>query len=467
MAPRLMIVSNRLPMGDAPSGGLVVALHDVLAKSGGCWIGAHTETGDASESLETIASEPYRRMAFRLTEQENEDYYLGFSNSVLWPLCHRRVDLVRLLPAFLNAYEGVNCRLARMIAGEAKPDDIIWVQDYHFIPLAKELRKLGIRNRIGFFLHVPFPVLADLSILPKSESFADDLAHYNLIGLQTRGDVARCLEMYRADPRAEFLSDGKIKYFDRITSVRSFPIGIDVAGFREDAERPTHDPFGAGGPDMFAIGVDRLDYTKGLANRFYGFSRYLAQRPTGAKPCLLQIAQPTRQRVQAYQNIKEELQGLAGQINGEFAELDWTPVRYIHRGVERSRLAQLYRRARACLVTSLADGMNLVAKEYIAAQNPDDPGVLILSRFAGAAEDMTEALLINPYDVDDIAQAIAQAFDMPLEERLFRFTKCMEVVERTDAATWSEQFIGTLVNCEPSFDSLMFDNMMFGVGGGG
>jgi trehalose 6-phosphate synthase len=444
MSSRLVVISNRLPMGANPSGGLVVALHDTLAKSGGCWIGAHPETGTVEDRFEEIEGQDYRRLAFRLSEHEFEQYYLGYANSVLWPLCHRRPDLVSITSEAYECYEAVNRRVARMVASELKPDDLVWVQDYHFIPLARELRALGVENRIGMFLHIPFPVLADLSILPNPEEFADSLSHYNLVGLQTRGDVARCLEMFRDDPRAEFLTDASIKFRDRRTAVRSFPIGIDVAGFQADAQCEMEDPFGAGGPDLFAIGVDRLDYSKGLPNRFRAFGRYLELRPPEMRPCLVQIAPPTRQEVLAYQNITEELQGLTGQINGRFAELDWTPIRFINRSVDRSRLARLYRKARSCLVTSLADGMNLVAKEFVAAQDADDPGVLILSRFAGAAEDMVDALLVNPYDIDDMAQAIDRAFKMPLAERRERHRSCLAVVESSDAALWSANFVNVL-----------------------
>ncbi|MBT0670587.1 trehalose-6-phosphate synthase [Novosphingobium profundi] len=444
MNERVIVVSNRLPMGDNPSGGLVVSLHDVLAASGGCWIGAHPDAGSDDGRFEPIGETPYRRLAFRLSDAEVKNYYLGFSNSVLWPLCHRRADLVKISPGFTDAYRAVNRRVAEMIKGEITATDLIWVQDYHFIPLARELRRLGVPNRIGFFLHIPFPVLADLSILPSPESFAQDLTHYNLIGLQTRGDVARCLEMFRSDPRAEFMTDGSIKFADHVTRVRSFPIGIDVTSFRAQAAQDGKDPFGAASPEPFAIGVDRLDYSKGLPNRFRAFGRYLENRQDGIRPSLIQIAPPTRQGVQAYDDITEELQGLTGKINGQFAELDWTPIRFINRSVERSRLARLFRRARAGLVTSLADGMNLVAKEYVAAQSEDDPGVLILSRFAGAAEDMTDALLVNPYDIEDMAGAIDRAFRMDLSERRERHRACLECVINSRAGLWAENFLTML-----------------------
>ena len=347
-----------------------------------------------------------------------------------------------------------------MIAAQIEPDDLVWVHDYHFLPLAAELRALGLTNRIGFFLHIPFPVQADLSILPEPERFADNIAHYNLVGLQTRGDVARCLEMFRADPRSEFLNDGTIKFQERVTAVRSFPIGIDVAGFRADAERDGPDPFGRSGPpDTFAIGVDRLDYSKGLPNRFAPSPAIWNFGQLKAAPVSFKSPRPPA-RVQAYQDITEELQGLTGRINGQFAELDWTPIRFINRSVDRARLARLYRQAQCCLVTSLADGMNLVAKEYVAAQDPADPGVLILSRFAGAAEDMTAALLVNPYDIEEIARAIGTAFNMPIDERRERYAACIDVVARTDAALWSEAFLNVLQSQLPTLDVPAMPNLV-------
>lgn len=450
---RLVVISNRLPIGDASSGGLVVALHDALEKRGGCWIGAHPEAGSDIGKFEDIDGRHYRKLVFRLTQNEVENYYLGFANSVLWPLCHRRVDRVSMTPSYWSAYKAVNQRIAKMIAAEVRPDDLIWVHDYHFFPLARELRELGARNKIGFFLHVPFPVLSDLSILPEPETFAANIAHYDLIGLQTRGDVARCLEMFRADQRSELLSDGSIKFGDRITTVRSFPIGIDVAAFRAEAQRDESNLFGSSGaPEKFAVGVDRLDYTKGLPNRFKAFGRYLEWCDDKNQPCLIQVAPPTRQEVSAYQEVTDELQGLTGKINGQFAELDWTPIRFINRSVPRSKLARLYRLSHCGLVTSLADGMNLVAKEFVAAQDDEDPGVLVLSRFAGAAEDMTDALLVNPYDIDETARAIDAAFTMPLGERRERHAKCLEVVERTDASRWSESFVNVLKSRLPMLE---------------
>ena len=452
MAGRLIVVSNRIPEGPNPAGGLVVALKDAITEKNGTWIGAYGEPGEATDSFDELEGTPYRRLAFRLTAEEHSNYYLGFANSVLWPLCHRRVDLVELQPEYERDYLSVNRRLAAMILRILKPDDMLWIHDYHFLPLAQELRRLGVSNRIGFFLHIPFPSHADLSVLPQPETFAGWLADYNLVGLQTGADVARCLEMYRADPRAEFLPDGSVKFGMNILSVRSFPIGIDVDSFIESASRSAPSPFGREEPAKYIIGVDRLDYSKGIPNRFRAFGRFLENGGAEKRPCLVQIAPPTRERVKAYQDITRELEEIAGSLNGQFATLDWTPIRYIHRQIEREQLATLYRRASAALVTSLADGMNLVAKEFVAAQDPEDPGVLILSKLAGAAEQLTEALLVNPYDTDDIASAIDRALEMPLDERRRRHAFCMQAVRRTDVSLWSTQFLRVLERCMPTLN---------------
>ena len=450
MSGRLIVVSNRIPTGDTPSGGLVVALHGALSSRGGIWIGSAPDTGTPSETFEVIGRQPYQRLGFTLSEDEYESYYLGFSNSVLWPLFHRRGDLVDVRAEYEEGYHQVNRRLARMIADLIEPDDLLWIHDYHFLPLAFYLRKLGVMNRIGFFLHIPFPNVGDLGILPHAPDFAEWIANYNLVGLQVRADVARCLEMFRADPRAEFMNDGTVRFNEHMLSVRSFPIGIDVDDFVRAANEPKEGVFGSEKPDEFIIGVDRLDYSKGLPNRFRAFSRFLETRQTSQRPSLIQIAPPTREAVSAYQDITQELEVISGHVNGQFAELDWTPIRYINRPIDRQTIATLFRAARACLVTSMADGMNLVAKEFVAAQDPEDPGVLILSHFAGAAEDMTEALLVNPYDIDEMARAIETALTMPLEERKRRQAACMEVVRATDVQIWSENFVSKLETCVPT-----------------
>ena len=354
MAGRLIVISNRIPSEAAPSGGLVYALHETLRKIGGIWIGSHPETTEnPSESLSEYGDQgKYTRLSFSLSPEDYKNFYLGFSNSVLWPVCHRRGDLVELDRGFERGYSAVNARLARQVMKVARPDDMIWVHDYHFFPLATELRKLG---------------------------FADDMA----------GDIV--------------------------------------------------------------IGVDRLDYSKGLPNRFRAFGRYLETRDERERRVsMVQIAPPSREEVAAYRELRYELEELVGRVNGEHGEIDWTPLRYIHRNLDRDLLARLYRRARVGIVTPFADGMNLVAKEYVAAQDPEDPGVLILSHMAGAAEDLTDAIQVNPYDIEDMSEALKTALALPLEERKRRHASCMAQVRATDVNRWSQNFVEALQACLPT-----------------
>ncbi|UOA29352.1 trehalose-6-phosphate synthase [Pseudosulfitobacter sp. DSM 107133] len=448
MSGQLIVVSNRIPTAATPSGGLVYALHETLRKTGGIWIGSDPDLRPhASKSLKEIGDQSnYRRLAFELTQEDYDTFYLGFANSVLWPVCHRRGDLVQISRRYEKGYRRVNRHLAEQIMKVAEPDDLIWVHDYHFFPLALELRALGFTGKLGFFLHIPFPALGDLGALPPTADLARWLAAFDLVGLQTRSDVARCLELFRSEFGAELMNDGKIKYGEQRIAVRSFPIGIDVEAFVDAASQELDDTGIARAlPRELVIGVDRLDYSKGLPNRFRAFGRFLEMRTDKSRrPSLLQIAPPTREEVSAYRDIRHELEELSGRVNGENADLDWTPVRYIHRNIDRNVLAKLFRKARVGLVTPFADGMNLVAKEYIAAQDPDDPGVLVLSRMAGAAEEMTQALQVNPYDIEEMSEALARALDMPLDERKRRYASCMERVKATDVAHWSETYLKAL-----------------------
>jgi trehalose 6-phosphate synthase len=449
MSGRLIVVSNRIPTEEVPSGGLVVALHEALSETGGLWIGAHPETGD-SEGLEELPGQGYGKRAFRLTEEERRTYYLGYANSVLWPLCHRRSDLIEVERAYAEGYLAVNRRVARAVARLSGPDDLIWVHDYHFLPLAAMLREEGVTARIGLFLHIPFPGLADLDALPEREAFPGWIAAYDEVGLQTEADVARARELFRAEAEGQLLSEGRMRFRGREFAVRAFPIGIDARAFAEAAAVGGGEWLvNLGKREDLLIGVDRLDYSKGLPNRFRAMGAFLdAQAPGDRRASLLQIAPPSREEVGAYQDIRDELERLAGCINGRHAELDWTPIRYIRRGLPREQLAVLYRVARVGLVTPLADGMNLVAKEYVAAQDPEDPGVLVLSRMAGAAEAMTEALLVNPYDIEEMAGAIGAALAMPRDERRARHAALMRVVEDTDVARWRRRCIAALKSAE-------------------
>lgn len=453
MAGRLIVVSNRVPLGDQSPGGLVVALHEALmSEEEGIWVGSETIEGALPGTLRVHADDaPYTKLTFGLTEDEQDEYYLGYANSVLWPLCHRRSDLIDFQSRYHDAYQRVNARLASLLADLIRPGDRLWIHDYHFFPLAWDLRRLGVTNRIGFFLHIPFPNVSDLQALPDRDVFSDWISAYDLVGLQTERDVAICLEMFRADGRCEFLNNNTLHQNGRAVHLAAFPIGIDVAVMRHAAENPDGpaslklDP-----TERLLIGVDRLDYSKGIVNRVEAYGAYLDARGSRLpRSTLLQIAPPTRENVQAYAEIREQVELLTGKINGAHSELDWTPIRYIHRMIPREKLASLFRRANAALVTPLADGMNLVAKEYVACQDPEDPGVLILSRFAGAAERMGAALLVNPYDNDEMAGAIDQALEMSLPERRERFETMLEDVVAHDIEWWRTAYLAALNGHNP------------------
>ena len=446
---RLIVVSNRIPKGDVPAGGLVFAMHEALTVAGGLWIGAADPTDRAEDGLTSIGSGDYDRATFALTHAELRGYYLGYANSVLWPLFHHRPDLLEFGDEDFAAYVAVNRRVARAIASIAKPDDLIWVQDYHFLMVAHELRSIGVENRIGLFLHIPFPNASDAMALPQVAMLPAWIASHDLVGLQTMRDVTSVNEVMRHDPKAQILGDGAWIRDGRRTSVRSFPIGIDAAGFAKVAEEATPPNLQLPPGTPLLIGVDRLDYSKGLVHRFEAFGAYLSARAPGApRPAFLQIAPVSRENVHAYQEIREELERTAGSINGAHADLDWTPLRYIRHHVDRNVLAGLYRLAHTALVTPLADGMNLVAKEYVAAQDPEDPGVLILSHFAGASEQMRAALLVNPFDTRSFARAIDQAIEMPLAERIERHSELRRGVFEQDIAWWTNTFLARLMDTD-------------------
>ena len=451
---RLVVVSNRVAdlEKNVQSGGLAVALGDALRQSGGLWFGwdgkvveddAALETHTAKKGSVTVATIP-------LTRSDYEEYYIGFSNQVLWPACHYRLDLVNFKTAYLEGYRRVNKRIADALVELLRPDDVIWVHDYHLISLASELRARGVTNRIGFFLHIPFPPLGVLLAVPVHSWLVKSLFSFDVVGFQTNADVINFQRFISEHGEGQILSDGRLIAYGRTIIARAFAIGIDVDAFHTMSRTPAaeevierlHRRLLA---RSHIIGVDRLDYTKGLPERMKAFRRMLELFPDKRRAVtLMQIAPPTREDVAAYTDIREELEKLSGSINGEFGNFDWTPVRYIHRNIPRQTLAALFRGCQVGLVTPLRDGMNLVAKEYVAAQNDDNPGVLVLSRFAGAAEDMEEALIVNPYDLDDIAHALQQALMMPTEERQARHRALMARIRTRDAKSWRASFLSTL-----------------------
>lgn len=435
----------------AKAGGLAVALREALGKRGGLWFGwsGETEVG-ASAEPKVFRSGRITYGLLTLDPEDQRAHYAGYANGTLWPLCHYRLGLVSFRRADWEGYRRVNEHFARALLPMLKPDDIIWVHDYHLIPLASELRKLGFEGRIGYFHHIPWPTPAVYLSLPSHAALVQDLSQYDLVGLQTESDVRALLTYISSEVRGWLAPGGFVTLGPRRFRVAAYPIGIDAEAFVEDARAAV------GSEEMkrlhaslagraLAVGVDRLDYSKGLPNKFAAFGELLKSWPEHRSTVtMMQIAPVSRGEVAEYRSLRRELEELAGSINGEYAEFDWVPLRYLNRPFQRATLAAIYRTARIGLVTPLRDGMNLVAKEYVAAQDPKDPGVLVLSRFAGAVDEMSGALIINPYDVEGMAEALHTALLMPLEERRERWRANMDKVESNTIHHWCEHFISEL-----------------------
>jgi len=451
---RLVVVSNRV--GDvakgAQAGGLAIAVGDSLRRSGGLWFGW---SGEIDESLAERAE--VRRSnggvvlaTVPLSQRDYDQYYLGFSNTVLWPAFHYRLDLAEFEADFLDGYRRVNARLARVLAGLLKPDDLIWIHDYHLIPLAAELRGIGVRQQIGFFLHIPFPSKEIVVAVPQNEWLVRALFSYDLLGFQSRRDLSN-FRRYVADEASGSLGEGTaVTAYGRTLAADAFPIGIDADAIwrmahAKEADSQIERLRRRILVRKHMIGVDRLDYSKGLVRRFHAFQKLLRSHLEVRRAVTFtQFAPASREDVHAYTDIRDELLSLSGVINGEFGEFDWTPLRCITRPAARKTLAALFRGSEVGVVTPLRDGMNLVAKEYVAAQDADDPGVLILSRFAGAAEQLREALIVNPYDLDEMVEAMRSALSMPLEERRERHQALLDCVRRYDVYDWAERFLSAL-----------------------
>jgi len=350
----------------------------------------------------------------------------------------------------LSGYLRVNRIFARALAPMLRPQDLVWVHDYHLIPLAEELRKLDRIEPIGFFLHTPFPAAELLRVLPNHQHLMRSLCAYDLVGFQTQSDLDGFRDYLLRWAGGEDLGDGVLRAFGRIVRAQVFPIGIDVAAVWAQAEmtdgsRHMRRLRQSLGDRALMIGVDRLDYSKGLDARFQAYSHLLeAYRETRGRTVLIQIAPPSRSEVPEYQEIRKDLAAIAGHINSRYGEFDWTPLRYINKSFSHHILTGFFRASRIGLVTPLRDGMNLVAKEYVASQSADDPGVLVLSCFAGAARELGEAVIVNPFDVEGMAEAILQGLDMPLGERKERWTAMMKILERNDITAWRERFVRAL-----------------------
>jgi len=454
---RLIIVSNRVAIprrSGAAAGGLAVGVLGALREQGGMWFGWSgrlTDRSDAEPEITRKGNIDYVTIA--LNEKDFESYYNGYSNKVLWPVCHYLLDFIRYHTDDFEGYRRVNRVFARKLASLLRPDDIVWVHDYHLIPLAAELRSAGLENPIGFFLHVPFPSFEAFRAIPGHAFLLRALTAYDVVGFQTPSDLKAfrtCIEEPIVD--ATFTSDNRIRVGDGELIADAFPIGVDVeeiqalsvaAQSMKTVQRMASSLEGR----QLLIGVDRLDYSKGLKQRLLAYERLLERYPNAQRSVtLMQIAPPTRTGVRTYDDIRSELEQTSGRINGRFAESDWVPIRYLNKGVDRKPLMGFFRNADVGLVTPVRDGMNLVAKEYVAAQDPDDPGMLVLSSLAGAAHELTDAVIVNPYDCDNVADGIAAAVSMPREERRARHASMIDVLRKNDITSWRRRFVDALVN---------------------
>ena len=454
---RLVVVSNRIAPPDdkkASAGGLAVGVLGALKAAGGLWFGWSGEIGNEDQPLKTVSRGNITWASFNLSEQDYEQYYNQFSNAVLWPAFHYRLDLVNFQRDAWEGYLRVNQLLAEKLKPLLEEDDILWIHDYHLLPFASALRSLGINNRIGFFLHIPFPTPEIFNALPPHAELLEKLCDYDLLGFQTANDENAFLESVAQQTALNTLDKHTHRAFGKQFTTSVYPIGIEPEEIAMQAAGPLPPKLAQLKKELGTIknifSVERLDYSKGLPERFQAFEALLENYPQHhGKIRYTQIAPTSRGEVQAYQDIRHQLETEAGRINGKYGQLGWTPLYYLNQHFDRKLLMKVFRHADVGLVTPLRDGMNLVAKEYVAAQDPANPGVLVLSKFAGAANELTSALLVNPYDRDEVANALNRALTMPLAERISRHSEMMAIVQENDIQHWQERFLATLKQIAP------------------
>jgi trehalose 6-phosphate synthase len=444
---RLVVVSNRvapIQEGEATAGGLAAGVLDALKQKGGLWFGWSGEVTESSVPRAEHTVGPITLFTINLSRQDYDQFYRGFANGTLWPVLHYQIGLGHYEEQAFQGYRRVNDLFARALKPLLRPDDLIWVHDYHLLCMGESLRAEGITNRVGLFLHTPFPDPGVFMTIPSHAELIRAMCAYDLLGFQTEIDRTAFRDYVLRHAGGQQHGDA-LHVFGRVVRTGVYPIGVHVDEVRAQAETPINrrqaTRMRAYLMDRLILSVDRLDYSKGLRQRFAAFERFLAECPAQhGLVTFMQIAPPSRSDIETYQRIRRELEGEAGRINGRFAEVDWVPLRYLNRGFPRNVLMPLYAEAQACLVTPLRDGMNLVAKEYVAAQDPEEPGVLILSEFAGAARELQAALLVNPYDEAGMARAMDQALSMPVEERRERHQAMLTVMRTNSLERWRDRF---------------------------
>ncbi len=431
---RVVIVANRTP-ATKTAGGLACGLLDALREKPSLWFGWSGELReDDSNSVQLSSIDSLTVAAIPLAREAHNRYYNGFANGVLWPAFHHRLDLMRFSETDYTGYLEVNRHMAEQLRPLLRPTDLLWVHDYHLLPFADMCRAQGLQQRMGFFLHIPFPVPSVAQAIPRIDELLDAMCAYDLLGFQTEDDrsafVNLCRERRPQKPVPE-------------TGV--YPIGVDPHTLRKEAELAPQVKLWPNESIQGILSVDRLDYTKGLPERFKAYAKLLEDSPElRGNVQLVQIAPPSRTDVPAYVDLRHQLTSLTGEILGRYAMLDWQPLIYVEQQYDRAALMPLYRQARVGLVTPLRDGMNLVAKEYVAAQDPADPGVLVLSRFAGAASQLDGALLVNPHDPGEVAEAMRVALSMPREERVARHRRMWAVLCASTIEGWRNRCLEDL-----------------------
>ena len=458
MGARLIIVSNRVAVPDSPrtplAGGMAVAVKAALKNRDGLWFGwSGNVTDEPAGEARTVEVNKVTYVLIDLSTNDVQEYYNGLANSVLWPILHYRVDLQEYTRADASGYVRVNSLFADRLSALINEDDVIWIHDYHLMLLAKELRSRGHRNRIGFFLHTPCAPADILQTLPHHREILGGLTYCDLIGFQTENDrdnFAQYLTRQGAAPtRGGYEIDG------RYVRLGAFPVSIETKAYMRLARNAGRSAMVALvreslGGSRLVLGVDRLDYSKGIPERIKGFERFLETNPDWhGRATLLQLTPKSRSDIRQYNDIEAEVTGLIGKVNGRFGDAAWTPIRYVNRSYTRTVLAGIYRAADVAMVTPLRDGMNLVAKEFLAAQDPEDPGVLLLSQFAGSAKELDRALIINPHETDAMAAALKRALEMPLEERRERHAPMLAHLLKHDIKRWAKSYLTTLVEGSP------------------
>jgi trehalose 6-phosphate synthase len=451
---RIVVVSNRVQVptnGAAKAGGLAVALDGLMTQRGGLWFGW---SGDVSEDVRRVTQKTIGSMQFAtidLTSEEHDRYYNEFSNATLWPLLHSMPEHMIFDRRSAQVYRQTNERMTDALVPMLRATDLIWVHDYHLMAMPAMLRARGVNAPIGFFLHVPFPAPDMLASVPEAGNLIRDLLSADLLGFQTANDLENFAAAAHRLGGAAILSTGGLQFGGRRIRLGVFPVEIEATSFAAMAETAWRSAETGRlrrslQSQKLILGIDRLDPTKGLIQRLYGFRRLLETRPDWRRNVtLLQIAAESRTDVSAYQDLRVAIDAEAGAINSEWGEPDWTPTRLIARGGARATVAGYMREARVGLVTPLRDGMNLVAKEFIAAQDPQDPGVLVLSRFAGASHQLSSSLLVNPHDPDELAEALDRGLTMPLAERQERWRAAWQAIELATPAAWGRSFLSSLL----------------------